>query len=153
MLIYKKMSILDVPSDGILIHSCNLESKWDSGVALAIKNHIPKAFEDYQDMCPHNSLGTHDYFDYEQFGLVNLYVSKGDSQHHDDPFSINFWTGIALMNFFKTCLDKENIYMPKINSGGFKVKWEDTEKLLTLLSETYNIDITICDLNMKEENK
>jgi hypothetical protein len=151
MLIYKKMSVLDVPSDGILIQSCNIEGKWDSGVAKALKEFNPKMFIDYQEYCKYSDLGTYDYYDYDEFGLVNLYVSNGDSQNPDDPYSINFYTGLALNSFFNSIIFKENFYMPKINSGGFKVNWEETEKLLTLLCKRYMISITICDPNMKEE--
>lgn len=48
MIEYRKGDLLDVTS-GIIIHGCNSHGVMGSGVALAVKNRYPGAYESYRD--------------------------------------------------------------------------------------------------------
>lgn len=48
MIEYRKGDLLDVTS-GIIIHGCNSHGVMGSGVALAVKNKYPGAYESYRD--------------------------------------------------------------------------------------------------------
>lgn len=46
MITYKRGNLLDV-TEGVIIHGCNAQGVMGSGVALAVKNKYPKAYEQY----------------------------------------------------------------------------------------------------------
>lgn len=48
MIEYRKGNLLDVTS-GVIIHGCNSHGVMGSGVALAVKNKYPGAYESYRD--------------------------------------------------------------------------------------------------------
>ena len=50
MIEYRKGNLLDVTS-GIIIHGCNSHGVMGSGVALAVKNKYPGAYELYRERC------------------------------------------------------------------------------------------------------
>lgn len=47
MITYKHGDLLDI-TDGVIIHGCNAKGVMGSGVALAIKNKYPKAYDAYK---------------------------------------------------------------------------------------------------------
>lgn len=145
MVTYKNMSVLDAPLDSFILHSCNLEGKWDSGVAKQIKDEYPRAFDNYKERVGYQELGDYNLFISDLY-VVNLFVSKNDSKHPDSPDSILFWTGVALDKFVREMTqENQSVYLPKINSGGFKVPWNKTENILNILSEKYKINWVVCD--------
>lgn len=50
MIKYKKGNLLDVTGE-VIIHGCNSEGVMGSGVALAVKQKYPEAFEEYRKYC------------------------------------------------------------------------------------------------------
>lgn len=47
-IIYKKGNVLDT-TDRYIVHGCNSRKVMGSGVALAIRQKYPKAYEDYKN--------------------------------------------------------------------------------------------------------
>lgn len=50
MIKYKKGNLLDVTGE-VIIHGCNAQGVMGSGVALAVKEKYPEAFEEYRKYC------------------------------------------------------------------------------------------------------
>lgn len=55
MIHYKKGNLLDVTS-GVIIHGCNAQGVMGSGVALAVKEKYPKAYQVYKDFEARHTL-------------------------------------------------------------------------------------------------
>ena len=157
MITYKKMSIFDAPKYTSILHACNSEGKWDTGVAAQIKEKYPEVFEDAISHLKYYNTGFNISYTNDGYAFINLITSSKNSQEPDCPFVILINTCIGLTHLLVTdqtpCnyLDRSTIYMPKINSGGFKVPWIDTERVLQKIVDRFGTNIVICDPNMKEE--
>jgi O-acetyl-ADP-ribose deacetylase (regulator of RNase III) len=57
MITYKQGNLLDV-TEGVIIHGCNAKGVMASGVALAVKNKYPKAYQAYKDFESKHELRT-----------------------------------------------------------------------------------------------
>ena len=77
MINYHKGNLLDVKR-GVIIHGCNAQGVMGAGVALAVKNKYPGAFEQYREECEENFgspyfLGSSVvYFANDDLHIVNL---------------------------------------------------------------------------------
>lgn len=156
---YKKMSLFEAPKGSSLVHACNEQGVWGSGIAAEFKKRFPKSFEEYRDFC--NDQKTYEFHkvfpfptlicktenDYKVGCLMTSsnYGSKVDSEE-----KILRKTQFALEGLIQ--IDTPALfYSNKFNSGLFKVPWEKTEALIQKFIDKYDIDWVVCDPNLEEK--
>lgn len=143
-----------------IIHGCNCAGKMGSGVALAIRNKFPDAYEAY--------MNTREY----HLGFIILAESNGktignlltqesygyDGKRYAHPIAITN----ALHEFCLYWIKKNNynllglppIASPKIGCGLGGLSWsEDVEPIFSGISELYGIDFWIYDNNIESINQ
>lgn len=127
-IVYVKGNLFDAPYDQLLVHACNCQGVWGSGVAAEFKRQYPTEYALYKMWCENRPkkhlIGT--------TLLVNqvgcLFTSVDYGVNVDSVTRIVENTKYALNDLQRfTTMD---IAMPKINSGLFKVPWELTEKVI-----------------------
>lgn len=156
MLKYEKMSLFDAPPGSILMHGCNAQGVWGTGIAAEFKKGFPKSYFQYTDLC---NLYKRNYPGYGVVGncillepennyRVACLVTSYDYADIDTEDTILLQTVLALEDF---CYIWERetggtpIYCNKFNSGLFSVPWERTEKILVYFAEKHGLDITVCE--------
>lgn len=141
MITYKKMSLFDAPKGALLMHACNAQGVWGSGIAKEFKVRYPAAFEWYRMCC--------DIEDMVGQACISGYVgclvtSENYGNKKDSPDKIIIQTILALQSLIDQTSEK-TIYCNKFNSGLFAVPWERTEAVLEYFSERYGIEFVVCD--------
>jgi ADP-ribose 1''-phosphate phosphatase len=133
-IVYKKGSLFDAPKDSILVHSCNAQGVWGSGIAKEFKIRFPESYEMYHLGClDEDATGLGILLPEENGYRVGcLITSKNYANKKDSIDVILNNTEAALQMFFTTQLlgSKDEIHSCKFNSGLFGVPWEKTEKIL-----------------------
>lgn len=144
MLVYKKGSLFDAPKGSILVHACNAQGVWGSGIAKEFKERFPKSFEEYNRFCdilePKYANGRGFICSKENsYNVGCLITSENYGSLVDSPDIILYNTASALEDLFINNNFKE-YHSNKFNSGLFNVPWEDTEALLKKLCDNWKID-------------
>lgn len=163
MISYSKISLFNAPKESIIIHACNSQGVWGSGIAKAFKESYPESFQFYNGFCKVNNeeRGT-------ACGLANMSPFPESEPHwvgwivtshnygslKDSPELIKVYTTLALQDLCKKLYlahPKEeyptiDVYSNKFNSGLFAVPWEDSELILkTVLKNFKRINWIVCD--------
>lgn len=160
-LTYKKQSLFDAPWGSVIVHACNAQGVWGSGIAKEFAERYPSSYELYRHHC-HN----HDPYEGETvYGAVMidsndknedhiigcLFTSENYGSKKDDKETIKLNTVIALFDLLKYSGISE-VYSNKFNSGLFGVPWEETESILKfVLNKFPNVDWIVCDPNLEEK--
>lgn len=162
MVTYQKMSLFDAPHGSIIVHACNSQGVWGSGIAKPFKEKYPKSFREYHEFCkmsndePRGSAcgqaGLSSSYDGEPHTVGWLITSHNYGQLKDSPEVIKVYTTLALHNFCKLVVERNylstskiDVYSNKFNSGLFSVPWEDTELILnTVLKSFPKINWIVC---------
>lgn len=147
------MSLFDAPKDAVLVHACNAQGVWGSGIAVEFKKRYPMAYVQYQDVCQRplsyqrTGYGTPlAQSVHEQHRVGILITSENYGKLKDSVEQIKINTTLALDSFCTDFVPKTTIYSNKFNSGLFGVPWEDTELILkTILKRHPNITWIVCD--------
>lgn len=155
MVSYKKMSLFDVPKGSYIVHACNSQGVWGSGIAVDFKRLYPHAFAVYHRACQGNSsfaLGKSWSIWDETHHIVCLIVSQGYGKTKSAEADILAHTKTALTSHldYVTNHDKECkvIYSNRFNSGFFAVPWPKTEAVLKEVLKNYDIKWVVCDPNL-----
>ena len=136
-LVYEKGSLTDVPVESVIGHSCNSQGDWGAGVALHLKKLYPDAHLDQFNFCRNNDiLGSYHIFSSSGVRVVSLFTSKGYGRNKSPSNEILEFTKTSIIKFFQET-GVDHIYLPKINSGYFGVKWELTERILLEVLELF----------------
>lgn len=147
MLVVKKGDLFtNAPKGSFLLHACNAQGVWGSGVAKVFKDNYPASFKEYNQFCTSNlkehndgAVGLHLI---TQENVVCLVTSFDYGSNKDSPETIIRNTQTSLNRFFEECLKlklKEiDVHSPKINSGLFSVPWKSTERLIMELISYYD---------------
>lgn len=143
------------PERGIIAHGCNCQGVMGSGVALAVKNKWPRAFERYVAVCgmsatKSNLLGlAHIVNVGDELYVSNMFTQEKygrDGKRYADPQAIEE----ALQDTFAFARSTGNlpIYMPRVGCGLGGLKWErDVEPVVKKLAESFpEINVFVCDL-------
>jgi ADP-ribose 1''-phosphate phosphatase len=127
MIHYIKGDLFKAPATQLKVHACNCQGVWGSGVAVQFKDKYPLEYFLYNMFC----LKYENLLQGKALILNNigcLFTSKNYGNKVDSPEQIVYNTEKAIRDLIsKTTMD---IAMPKINSGLFKVPWEQTEAVL-----------------------
>lgn len=154
-IIYKKMSLFVAPKGSYLVHACNAQGIWGSGIAKEFKTRFPKSFNEYNEFCreyPRDVGPTTGKCCITKEKVVCLITSNGFADTLDKVDNILSYTSLALLDLLNASKNKE-FYSNKFNSGLFKVPWEDTKAILKSYVDMYDLTWTVCDPNLEEENE
>ena len=142
MIKFKTGDIFDADLGTYLVHACNCQGMWGSGIAAQFAIEFPKSYAEYREYCRIGDAAPGDILicDEERGRtVVCLFTSRDYGKLVDSPEKILEATKHALM-YLPT--DKP-IHMPLINSGKFLVPWSDTAALIGAYDD---LDITIWSL-------
>lgn len=157
MIKYEAMSLFDAPKGSIIIHACNAQGVWGSGIAKEFKERYPLAYGIYQDHCKQMMpLGYGHIHENkkEEHNVGWIITSENFGDRKDKPVSILANTALALNCI---CEDIETtrvlnglvditVYSNKFNSGLFNVPWSDSVVVLEQVLKRYSrINWVICD--------
>lgn len=144
------MSLFDAPEGSVLVHACNMQGVWGSGIAVEFKKRFPNAFHQYKNACTQTGLGRVLFKEQSESHRVGILItSENYGKLKDSKEQIKINTTLALNDL---CTDYpfglETFYSNKFNSGLFGVPWEETELILkTILKRHPNIAWIVCDPN------
>jgi ADP-ribose 1''-phosphate phosphatase len=128
-----KGNLFDAPKGSIIIHACNTKGVWGSGIAKAFASKFPNARDVYAKACQEKGaslLGTCLLIPAGDYIIGCLFTSKNYGQFVDKPAKILESTESAIKDLIKQNVDKRPLHTCKINSGLFRVPWNDTKALL-----------------------
>ena len=145
MLKYVKGDLLSA-TEGYIVHGCNCQGAMGSGVALAIKNKYPKAYQDYMDfyMTRDYPLGSCNLSRVNsKLAIVNAFTQEYYGRDGKQYASYSAIADVMYKLANNISID-EPIHMPKIGCGLGGASWETVEKLI--LKSLHNHDVTIYEL-------
>lgn len=155
MITHKKMSLFDAPEGSIIVHACNAQGVWGSGIAEAFKAKYPRSFKEYNEFCMEGlkkdpafgRVGSTLVTNQENKRFVGCLITSFDyGRNKDNPEDIIAQTYLALDALFKERdMTGHPIYSNKFNSGMFKVDWQYTERVLRYFVKRYNLEWVVCD--------
>lgn len=139
MIEYRKGNLLDV-KNGIILHGCNAQGVMGSGVALAVKQQYPSAFEAYKKHCAvydenmkHVSLGTIAWAVENEGALIIANAITQESFGRDPQ--TRYVSYDAIDTAFQAIdiaayTHKLQIHIPKIGAGLGNGDWGVIEKII-----------------------
>ena len=137
--------MFEAPNGCLLVHACNTQGVWGSGIAEAFKGRYPKAYAAYRAFCTKKHSASNPV----PTGTTQLLASCDANRSHwigclftsakygkakDKPDVIVGNTIQAMQMLLELVSQNEgvtSIRMCKINSGRFAVPWQDTADALT----------------------
>ncbi|KAF3003788.1 ADP-ribose 1''-phosphate phosphatase [Curvularia kusanoi] len=145
-LTYRKGDMLvDVPKDCVLVHACNTQGVWGSGIAKSFKRQYPKAYAFHRDYCTKKhtkakpvETGTAQLLapldEDRQHWIGCVFTSAKYGKNKDKPDQILENTNKSIQMLLELIsqmgTEPREIRMCKINSGKFGVPWEKTEAIM-----------------------
>lgn len=163
-IIHRSMNLFDAPPESVIVHACNSQGMWGSGIAKRFNELYPDSYTEYQEFCSRwnqergTACGLADLsqFYYTESHWVGWIVTSHNygAALRDSPELIKINTTLALREFCKKVYKahpKEEyseipVYSNKFNSGLFNVPWEDSELILnTVLRDFSRITWYVCD--------
>lgn len=137
----------NAPKGATLVHACNAQGVWGSGIAKQFKERFPESFDYYSSWCQGwkdvasrvsvvGSVLVHG-------RVACLITSENYGLKVDPPEKILENTRKSVRWLLKPglyCLT--DIHSPKINAGLFKVPWEKTEAIIKEELEKCEQDIS-----------
>lgn len=157
------MSLFEAPKECVIVHACNSQGVWGSGIAKPFKEKYPHSFADYKAFCDlaneqrgsatgRASLSS--FHESEPHWVGWIVTSHNYGPLKDQPELIKIYTTLALRELCQKIYaghPKEEyasieVYSNKFNSGLFAVPWEDSELILkTVLKDFKRINWVVCD--------
>jgi ADP-ribose 1''-phosphate phosphatase len=143
-LVTVKGSLFTAPKNTIIIHACNTKGVWGSGIAKEFAKRFPKAYEQYRLECQQHGahlLGTASLIPTKDYVIGCLFTSKAYGAHVDSPEKILIATRLAIADLILKNGKYYNLPMHicKINSGLFRVPWQDTKKILKETGQPFTV--------------
>lgn len=163
MISYQQISLFDAPKESVIVHACNSQGVWGSGIAKPFKEIYPNSFADYNNFClvANRERGTacgraslSSFHESEQHWVGWIVTSHDYGPKKDSPELIKIHTTMALMELCKKIymghpkdeFEVINVYSNKFNSGLFGVPWAESELILkTILKDFKRINWVVCD--------
>jgi ADP-ribose 1''-phosphate phosphatase len=137
--------IFAAPDNTVLIHACNTQSAWGSGIAVAFKKNYPNAFQAYNAHCLLKSraqtgtcflIAPCEKETAPTHWVACLFTSAKYGRQKDVPEEILKNTRLVVEDLLRHITIVEgngevgSLRMCKVNSGRFGVEWERTESIL-----------------------
>ena len=128
-----KGNLFDAPKGALLAHACNTRGTWNAGVAAYFARLYPEYYKAYAAHCEHYGselLGTSFVMAGKYHRVGCLFTSTGyghKALYRDDILKATYH---SLLDLFDKVPQGEEIHMPRINSGLFRVPWGLTKKVL-----------------------
>lgn len=162
-LTYSKGSLFEAPPTARLVHACNAQGVWGSGIAKEFKERFPFSFKRYEEQCrkalftnqSHALVGTSIYTQdwampwEEQAGsgrtVICLMTSHKYGKEKDSVEEIKVNTTLALHHLLSEVysLRRAEFASNKFNAGLFGVPWEATEEILKVFVDRYGLRWTV----------
>jgi len=144
----------NLKDDVILLHACNAQGVWGSGVAVEFKNRFPQSYTEYKNFCEEQAQeyhwGARGMCLITSENIACLVTSFKYGKEKDDPATILKSTSMALEDMFNQLVQKQlvKVYSPKINSGLFQVPWRSTEEVIQkcIYQSSLNVEWTVFEL-------
>ena len=138
-------SLFDAPKGSILIHACNAQGVWGSGIAKEFAKRFPHAYEIYRARCKSmkDVVGMCFLIDDGDYTIACLITSFNYGEHRDFVSTILENTQAAIDDLLIQNDGRQELHTCKINAGLFGVPWEKTLKIL----EASEVDFTVYDPN------
>lgn len=163
MITYVKQSLFDAPKDSIIVHACNSQGMWGSGIAKEFALRYPHSYDQYKMDCAEKNrergtgcgTGRLSFFHVDEPHWVGwIITSHNYGPYKDSPEQIKVNTTLALRELCQTLHrahpkdehETYDVYSNKFNSGLFSVPWEESELILkTVLRDFKRINWIVCD--------
>lgn len=152
---YETKNITEIET-GIIAHGVNCQCRMGSGVALAIRNKWPKAYDSYIAVpkeIQHKFLGTAMIVMVGEFEDENpLYVANCFTQLNYGRDNFKYASPDAISSSLEQCFifgitKGLDLYIPKIGAGLGGLSWEiDVEPGILKLEDHYKTECTVCVL-------
>lgn len=165
MISHKKMSLFDAPKESIIVHACNSQGMWGSGIAKPFAQNYPHSYVDYKNFCNRwnqeretacGMAGFSEFHESENHWVGWIVTSHNYGPLKDSPEVIKINTTLALRELCKAIYRAHpdhssiDIYSNKFNSGLFAVPWEDSELILKIILRDFKrINWIVCDPEAK----
>jgi len=159
MIVYRKASLFEAPKGSYLVHACNAQGVWGSGIAVEFKRLFPNAFAHYNRNCqnPSDIILGHSWCIHEtDYTITCLIVSYGYGRtvsSKEDILARTRTSVTELLNSVKAgrkfMHQDPVICSNKFNSGYFKVPWVETEAVLNECLKDYPYDWIVYDPELK----
>lgn len=142
MIEYRKGNLLDVQS-GIIVHGANARGVMGSGVALAVKNKYPGAYDiykKYEQVIGELTLGTVSWYPVNQ-QLVICNAITQQFYGYDGKRYVNYWAlGKVFTEIFVAAKEMNAIvHFPKIGAGLGGGDWNIIEQILNDVPLSENV--------------
>lgn len=161
---YIKHNVADTLK-GVVAHGCNCQGVMGSGVALAIRQRWPYAYQRYQEMVAAHRATHHP----DMSGLLGLSLIVNVGDDHLSPINSLFVANMFTQNYYgndgRVYADVEAIesaleatmmfcrgatlplYIPRIGCGLGGLIWDiDVGPIVERLQKEYDVQVFVCDL-------
>lgn len=133
MIVEVKGNLFDAPKGALLVHACNTYGVWGAGIAATFARLYPSYLKAYEAHCNTQGkklLGTALILKGRWHRVGCLFTSTGYGHKALYQDEILAATRESLVDLFSKISDTEEVNMPRINAGLFRVPWELTKEVL-----------------------
>jgi O-acetyl-ADP-ribose deacetylase (regulator of RNase III) len=144
-IIYIRGNLLEA-AEPVIVHGCNAHGVMGSGVALAIRNKWPSAFNKYRDKYQTNglSLGEVIFANVEDKWIANAITQQNfgsDGQRYVDYEAVE--SCLRQVKNFMEVYGYDSLAMPKIGAGLGGGDWTVIENIITKIFEDKQVKIYV----------
>lgn len=154
-----KGDLFGAPAKSLLLHACNCEGSWNKGIAYQFQKNYPDHYALYHNHCRDKGddaiIGTCLLIPPQNIGRNHwvgcLFTSRKYGRGKDKKDKILQNTEDAIQDMVDQLVDMEakkrpaEVWMCKINSGLFRVPWDDTKERIRYITCKGGLHITIMD--------
>lgn len=116
------------PKGAYLLHACNCQGVWGSGIARQFRDKYPRDYLEYMEYCDKGIEPGSTFITKNR--IICLFTSDGYGKNVSSKEVILYNTDKCLHELETMLKLNSVIYSPKINSGLFETPWKDTKKLI-----------------------
>jgi len=162
MVTKSQISLFDAPKDSIIIHACNSQGMWGSGIAKEFNERYPESYKEYQMFCKELNYSRKTACGRGRLSFAHvsephwvgwIVTSHNYGSLKDNRENIKINTTLALVDICeaiykahpKDTWPQVDVYSNKFNSGLFDVPWNESELILTtVLRDFKRINWIVC---------
>ena len=153
MVTIKEGNLLDA-TEKVIVHACNAQGAFNSGVAKGIRERYPIAYKEYKNFLQEttdNPMGKVVIaIDCKQDKIIMNCITQSNFGYDGERYTSYQAVIDSLTKVFQACkIAHYNIALPygmcSVRGGA---KWEYIYNLICMLSEEYDVDVTIYKLDL-----